>query len=148
MRLFNWLVICVVVAIFAMLTAGCNTTQEERLATAKKVFTTVAKAAVTIYKAGGKQAAASYIDKQVSEGEIDKDQAELLKTAIDQGVNALENLANDVDSGSTATPAATTEETKTTYSKPTTYSNEKGFAMSKLRRKYLIVNRFGKIFIC
>ncbi len=148
MRLFNWLVICVVVAIFAMLAAGCNTTQDERLATAKKVFTTVAKAAVTIYKTGGKQAAASYIDKQLSEGEIDKDQAELLKMAIDQGVNALENLANDVDSDSTTTPAGTTEETKTTYSKPTTYSNEKGFVIGRLKRKSFVINRFGKIFIC
>lgn len=137
MRLFNWIIICVVVAIVAILASGCGTTREQRIDAYKKAFTTAAKAAATAYRMGGKEAAAAIIDKKVEKGELDKDQADTLKTGIEQGINALESMAKDIDD----------KNNSTTYQSKS-YNDRHDNTLTAKRRKLLIFKHYGKIFIC
>ena len=92
----------------AVLISGCSmfsgtSNSSANLVKVKTVGKTVLKGVCTAYKSGGNSLAYAEIDKLVADGKLTSAQAVDLKSSLDGGVDALDNLANAPD---TATAAA------------------------------------------
>ena len=91
----------------AVLISGCSmfsgtSGSSANLDKVKTIGKTVLKVVCTAYKSGGNSLAAAEIDKQVADGKLTSAQAADLKSMLDGGVDALDNLANAPDAVTTA----------------------------------------------
>lgn len=91
----------------AVLVCGCSmfsgtSGSSANLDKVKTVGKAVLKVVCTAYKSGGNSLAAAEIDKLVADGKLTPAQAADLKTMLDGGVDALDNLANASDAATTA----------------------------------------------
>ena len=95
----------------AVLISGCSmfsgtSGSSANLDKIKTVGKTVLKVVCTAYKSGGNSLAYAEIDKLVADGKLTSAQAVDLKSSLDGGVDALDNLANAPDTASTVTTIA------------------------------------------
>ncbi len=103
-KFISFLIVIAMVCAFAVMLAGCGTTREQRMEIYKGALQKGAKIAVTAYNIGGKEFAYAQIDKQVQEKKITADQGEMLKKAVDKGVEEISKLADgepEVDGSTT-----------------------------------------------
>lgn len=94
----------------AVLISGCSmfsgtSGSSANLDKVKTVGKTVLKVVCTAYKSGGNALAAAEIDKQVADGKLTSAQAADLKSMLDGGMDALDNLANASDTATTVASA-------------------------------------------
>ena len=82
-------------------TSGSSANQDK----VKTIGKTVLKVVCTAYKSGGNSLAAAEIDKLAADGKLTPAQAADLKSMLDGGVDALDNLANAPDTATTAASA-------------------------------------------
>ena len=104
----KFLIVPVMSLAVAVLVSGCSmfsgtSGSSANLDKIKTVGKTVLKVVCTAYKSGGNSLAYAEIDKLVADGKLMYAQAVDLKSSLDGGVDALDNLANAPD---TATEAA------------------------------------------
>lgn len=107
----KFLIVPVISLAVAVLVSGCSmfsgtSNSSANLDKVKSVGKTVLKLVCTAYKSGGNSLAYAEIDKQVADGKLTPAQAADLKSMLDGGVDALDNLANAPDTATAAASAA------------------------------------------
>ena len=106
----KFLIVPVMSLAVAVLVCGCSmfsgtSGSSANLDKIKTVGKTVLKVVCTAYKSGGNSLAYAEIDKLVADGKLTSAQAAELKSMLDGGVDALDNLANAPDTATAVTSA-------------------------------------------
>ena len=115
---FKFLVVSALMSLaVAVLITGCSmfsgtSGSSANLDKVKTIGKTVLKVVCTAYKSGGNTLAYAEIDKLAADGKLTPAQAADLKSTLDGGVEALENLANTPDTAGNAASSAAASVTK------------------------------------